>query len=110
MSTKQVENEEIGMLPLSRVFNSPPSKILDFLLTNQDFDYSESDIAKLIGISPRTVQRTIPYLLKETLIERTRKSSKTFMYKANLNSSRVNALLEYIKSTQKEILQQQRPE
>ena len=109
MSTKQIESEEVGMLPLTRVFNSPSSKILDFLLTNQNFDYSESDIARLAGISPRTVQRTIPDLLKETLVERTRKSSKTFMYKADLNSSRINALLEYIKSTQKEILQQQRP-
>lgn len=79
------------------------------MLSNQDFDYSESDIAKLTGISPRTVQRTIPYLIKESLMERTRTSGKAFMYRANLNSSRTNALLEYIKSTRKEILQQQKP-
>ena len=109
MSTRQTESDETGMLPLSRIFNSPASKILDFLLTNQDFDYSESDLAKLTSISPRTVQRTLPYLLRETLVNRTGKSGKAFMYKANLESSRVIGLLEYIKSTRKEILQQQRP-
>ena len=109
MSTRQTESEDVGMLPLSRIFNSPSSKILDFLLTNQDFDYSESDVAKLTGISPRTVQRTLPYLREENLVKRTGKSGKAFMYKANLDSSRVIALSEYIKSTQKEILQQQKP-
>lgn len=109
MSTRQTESEEVGMLPLSRIFNSPSSKILDFLLTNQDFDYSESDLAKLTNVSPRTVQRTLPYLLEENLIKRTGKSGKAFMYKANLDSSRIDGLLNYIKSTRKEILQQQRP-
>lgn len=109
MSTRQAESEDIGMLPLSRIFNSPPSKILDFLLTNPDFDYSESDIARLTNISPRTVQRTLPYLLKENLVKRTGKSGKAYMYEANLDSSRIIALSEYVKSTQKEILQQQKP-
>ena len=110
MSTRQTESEDIGMLPLSRIFTIPSaSKVLDFLLTNQDFDYSESDIARLTNISPRSIQRTLPYLIDENLIAHTGKSGKAFMYKANLNSSRMNALLEYIISTQKEILQQQRP-
>ena len=109
MSIKQIESEENGMLPLSRIFNSPSSKILDFLLTNQDFDYSESDISKLTGVSPRTVQRTLPDLLEENLVKHTRKSGKAYMYKANLDSSRVVGLLDYIKSTRKEILQQQKP-
>lgn len=109
MSTRQTESEDIGMLPLSKIFNSPSSKILDFLLTNPEFDYSESDIARLTNLSPRTVQRTLPYLLEENLVKRTGKSGKAFMYKGNLESSRINALLDYIKSTQKEILQQQRP-
>lgn len=109
MSTRQTESEEIGMLPLSRIFNNPSSKILDFLLTNPDFDYSESDIAKITGISPRTVQRTLPDLLEENLVKRTGKSGKAYMYKANLESSRIVGLLDYIKSTRKEIIQQQKP-
>ncbi len=110
MSTRQTESEGVGMLPLSKIFSFPSaSKILDFLLTNPDFDYSASDLARLTSISPRSIQRTLPYLLDEHLIIRTGKSGKAFMYKADLGSSRTNALLEYIKSTQKEILQQQRP-
>ena len=106
MSTAQTEQEESSLLPLSRIFNSPASKIMDFLLTNQDFDYSESDISKQTGVSARTIQRTLPYLVDENLVRRTRKSGKAFMYESNLDSSRTNALLDYIKSTRKEVLQQ----
>ena len=100
MST-QTEQEENSLLPLSRIFNSPASKILDFLLTNQSFDYSESDITKLTALSPRTVQRTLPDLIDGNLVRRTRKSGKAFMYEANLDSPRIQALLDYIKSTRK---------
>ena len=106
MSAVHTEQEENSQMPLTRIFNSPGSKILDFLLTNQNFDYSESDIAKITNVSPRTIQRTLPFLLDEKLIRRTRKSGKAFMYEANLESPRIQALLEYIKSTRKQILQQ----
>ena len=57
-------------LPLTRIFNNAPSRILDFLLTNQRFDYSESDISKLANVPSRTLQRILPYLLKEHLVKR----------------------------------------
>ncbi len=94
-------------LPLERVFGTPSSKILDFLLLNQRFDYSESDICKLAEVSTRTVQRTLPCLVTEKLITRTRKSGKAFMYEANLESDRVKALQQYVKATIEENLQLQ---
>lgn len=94
-------------LPLERVFGTPSSKILDFLLLNQRFDYSESDICKLAEVSTRTVQRTLPCLVAEKLITRTRKSGKAFMYEANLESDRVKALQQYVKATIEENLQLQ---
>jgi len=106
MNTTQTEQEESSLLPLSRIFNSPGSKVLDFLLSNQNFDYSESDIAKLTNVSSRTIQRILPFLLEEKLVRRTRKSGKAFMYEANLESPRIQALLDYIKSSRKQILQQ----
>jgi len=92
-------------LPLERIFGTPSSKILDFLLLNQRFDYSESDICKLAEVSARTVQRTLPCLVTEKLITRTRKSGKAFMYEANLESDRVKALQQYVKATIEENLQ-----
>ena len=92
-------------LPLERIFGTPSSKILDFLLLNQKFDYSESDICKLAEVSTRTVQRTVPCLVGEKLITRTRKSGKAYMYEANLESVRVKALHQYVKATIEENLQ-----
>ena len=94
-------------LPLERIFSNPTSKVLDFLIMNQDFDYSESDISKLAGVPSRTLQRVMPCLLTEQLLKRTRKSSKANMYKANFESKRITALQQYIKATIEENLRNQ---
>ena len=86
-------------LPLSRIFNNAPSKILDFLLTNQTFDYSESDISRLAGVPSRTLQRVLPSLIKEGLVQKTRKSGKIFMYEINKDSRKAEALLGYIEAS-----------
>ncbi|MDE1878746.1 MAG: hypothetical protein KGI07_09575 [Thaumarchaeota archaeon] len=91
-------------LPLERIFGNPVSKTLDFLIMNQDFDYSESDISRLAGVPARTLQRVMPCLLTEQLVIRTRKSSKTNMYKANFESKRTLALQQFIKATIEENL------
>lgn len=93
--------------PLERVFGNPVSKVLDFLITNQDFDYSESDISRLAGVPSRTLQRIMPCLLTEQLITRTRKSSKSNMFKANFDSKRTLALQLFIKATIEENLKNQ---
>jgi hypothetical protein len=59
-------------LPLERVFRNPVSRILDFLITNQKFEYSESDISKLSDTPPRTLQRALPILRIEGLVVSTR--------------------------------------
>jgi predicted transcriptional regulator len=105
MSTTTTQQEESSLLPLGRVFGSTTAKVMDFLLANQKFDYAESDISRLASIPARTLQRAIPQLLDEGLIRRTRKSGKAFMYEANLDSKRTQALLEYIKATRIENLQ-----
>ena len=93
--------------PLERVFGNPVSKTLDFLIINQDFDYSESDISRFAGVPPRTLQRVMPCLLTENLITRTRKSSKTNMFKANFESKKILALQSFIKATIEENLKNQ---
>ena len=84
-------------LPLSRLFQSPTAKVLDFLFLNRDFDYSESDIASLSNTAPRTLQRVLITLKEEKLIKRTRKSGRSNMYKANLDNKLGEYLLNYVR-------------
>ncbi|MEP0823927.1 MAG: hypothetical protein HRF40_00420 [Nitrososphaera sp.] len=90
--------------PLERLFSNPAARVLDFLILNQRFDYSESDISRLAGVPPRTLQRVLPNLLRERLVKRTRKSGKAFMYVLNRDSERALALEQYFRATLKENL------
>ncbi len=70
--------------PLESLFSgNATAKILDFLITFQDWDYSESDIANNAGVSVRTVQREIPKLERYRLVTLTRTIGKAKMYKLN---------------------------
>jgi len=86
-------------LPLKRIFNNATAKILDFLILNQKFDYSESDLSRLSEVPFRTVQRVLPCILDERLVIKTRKSGRCNMYAVNLESKRLLALQEYVKAT-----------
>lgn len=103
--SEQEFDDDGSELPLGRLFRNPTAKVLDFLLLNRDFDYSESDISKLAEVSPRTVQRVLPILIDEKIVKRTRKSGKAFMYEASLDSKRTTALLAYVKATIEENLE-----
>jgi len=68
--------------PLESLFSgNATAKILDFLITFQDWDYSESDIANNAGVSVRTVQREISELEQYRLVVPTRTIGKAKMYK-----------------------------
>ena len=92
-----IEQDHEDSLPLTRLFRSPSAKVLDFLFLNRDFDYSESDISRLSGVSPRTLQRVLPILKEEKLIKKTRTSSRNAMYTANLDSRVGDSLFQYVK-------------
>ncbi len=68
------------------------AKILDFLLIFKEFDYSESDIARNAGISTRHIYRAVPKLEKLGLIDNTRTSGRSKMYKINSNSDAIQHL------------------
>jgi len=91
-------------LPLTRVFRNPSSKILDFLILNKKFDYSEAEISIQAVVPSRTLQRVLPCLVDEKLVVKTRRSGRTNMYVANLDSKRLLALQDYVKATIEENL------
>lgn len=81
--------------PLERVFHSAAARIVDFFLLNDEFDYSEGDIAKRTKLSAKTVSREIPILVEEGIVKFTRKSGRSDMYKLNQESERVRGLKLY---------------
>lgn len=73
--------------PLERLFSgNSTAKMLDFLTTFREFDYSESDIARNSGVSIRHAQRELPKLRRLNLIKMTRTAGKSKMYKMDANS------------------------
>jgi transcription initiation factor IIE alpha subunit len=69
-TTKEEKDKVLESGPFERLFEGvATAKMLDFLITAQDWDYSETDIAKYSGISKKTVQREIHKLLEANLIK-----------------------------------------
>jgi predicted AAA+ superfamily ATPase len=68
--------------PLERLFSgNAVAKIMDFLITAKDWDYSQSDIAKNAGVSVRTVQREMSKLLDSKLVKQVRTVGNAKMYR-----------------------------
>ncbi|MCE2505803.1 MAG: hypothetical protein J4F36_04920 [Nitrosopumilaceae archaeon] len=81
---------EIG--PLESMFPCSESKILDFLVTFQEFDYSISDIADNSGIGFKTTLGVIKHLEKQKVIVNTRNVGRALMYKLNLDSKQAQSI------------------
>ena len=71
-------------------FSTP--KILDFLSTFREFDYSINEIAKNSNVSSKTVRREIPTLCYYEIAIESRTVGKTKMYKFNADSTIAKAL------------------
>jgi len=86
MKRKISGNKALQNGPLESVFPGSTSKILDFLATFKNWDYSVSDIAKNSGISFKTALNEIKNLEQQGVLSRTRTVGKAIMYKLNLES------------------------
>jgi len=73
--------------PLESVFPGSTSKILDFLATFKDWDYSISDISRNSGLSFKTALGEVKNLESQDVILKTRNVGKANMYKLNLDSN-----------------------
>lgn len=93
------ENREDNLGVLGTVFlGVSTAKILDFLLSYREFDYSEADIARYSQVSTRQVYRALPVLLSMGLTYRTRISGRSKMYKLNTNSPMIQYLEKLVHS------------
>lgn len=84
--------KDLELGPLESVFPCSTSKILDFLVTFKDFDYSISDISKNSGVGFKTTLNEIRKLEENGVIKRTRTVGKAIMYRLNLDSSQARSI------------------
>jgi len=71
----------------------PINKVLDFLVTFEDFDYSLTDIAKNAGIGYTTLMSFWRTLEKAQIVKLTRVVGKAKMYKLNKNNPTVKEFI-----------------
>lgn len=81
---------EIG--PLENVFPCSESKILDFLVTFQDYDYSISDIAENSGVGFKTTLGVVKHLEDQQVIINTRNVGRALMFKLNTESNQAKSI------------------
>ncbi|MEM4097795.1 MAG: hypothetical protein QXS81_03825 [Candidatus Micrarchaeaceae archaeon] len=84
------ENESMFVKLLG---NSPMVRVLDFLLTDRDFDYSKKEIAENSQVSYNTLKSILPYLIGNGIIVKTRRLGKQDMYKLNAESVPVKGMI-----------------
>lgn len=74
--------------------DSPTIRVLDYLLTERELDFSITDMAQNAGIGRATLYRIWDALLKNKLIVPTRTIGKARLFKLNLANPRVQKLVQ----------------
>lgn len=74
--------------------DSPTIRVLDYLLTERDLDFSITDMAKNAGIGRTTLYRIWGSLIKNKIIIPTRIIGKAKLYKLNKDNFIIKKLLE----------------
>lgn len=82
--------------------DSPILRVLDFLVVNEDFDYSLTDIANLSGVGYSTMKLFWSRLEKEGIVIQTRVVGKAKMYKLNLANSVIKKFRDFYWETTKQ--------
>jgi len=82
--------------PLESVFHNATSRVLDFLILNQKFDYHLSGINKATSIPTRSLQRVLPNLVEKGLVMETGRVGNTRMYMLNPDSELAAILRQFV--------------
>ena len=72
----------------------PTIRVLDYLLTERDLDFSITDMAKNAGIGRSTLYRIWDDLIKSEIIIPTRIIGKAKLHKLNKNNLKIKKLIE----------------
>ena len=74
--------------------DSPTIRVMDYLLTERELDFSITDIARNAGIGRATLYRIWENLIKNQILIFTRTIGKAKLYKLNANNPAVQKLIE----------------
>lgn len=74
--------------------DTPPIRVVDFLIENSIFDYTKKDIAENSGISRASLYNVWPRLEEFGIVSKSRKIGSTTLYKLNKENPLVLQLLE----------------
>ncbi len=80
---------------------SPVLRVLDFLVVNEDFDYSMTDIASLSGVGYSTLKLFWNRLEDAKIMKQTRIVGKAKMYRLNFDNPVVNKFRDFYWETTK---------
>ncbi len=75
---------------------SPITRVLEFFIENDLYDYNSSDIFRETGVARTTLQFVIKDFLKKDIIIETRKVGRTQMYKLNRENPIVNEIVNLV--------------
>ncbi|MFH1316524.1 MAG: hypothetical protein ABII01_03335 [Candidatus Woesearchaeota archaeon] len=80
---------------LKKQEETPKNKVLDFLITNSELDYSLKEISRYSGAGYSTVKLLMKKLLKDKWVIVTRRISKIKLYKLNVNNPAVKKFIDF---------------
>ncbi len=69
------------------------TRLLEFLITGREFDYSLTDMAENAGIGWSTLHRILPGLEKQKIVIKTREIGRAKLYKLNQQNQEVKGLI-----------------
>ncbi len=87
-------NMETKSLFIEFMGDSPTIRVLDYLLTERDLDFSITDIAKNSGIGRASLYRIWDDLIKNKIIVPTRVIGKAKLYKLNKDNVIIKKIIE----------------
>ena len=81
--------------PLERIFRNSIARVIDFLIINQQFNFTTAEISRSSEIPLRTVQRIIPHLVQNKIVTENKYKDKIKNYELNRESKLVEILKLY---------------
>lgn len=74
--------------------DTPAIRLLDFLITGREFDFTLTDMATKAGMSWSTLHRIFPMFIKNKIVISTREIGRAKLYKLNLTNLVVKKLVD----------------
>jgi predicted AAA+ superfamily ATPase len=84
--------------PLEFIFRNSISRILDFLILNQQFDYSTSEMSRITKVPSHTIQKVLTQLVEKDIVKEAGKVGNNKTYIFNAQSKLAEGLRHYIQT------------